>query len=64
MRIDPRGLRLFLAVCREGTISGAARAQHLSQPSVSTPLWMKPVDTIEVEIGPMGKLRNIIVEEP
>lgn len=35
MRIDPRGLRLFLAVCREGTISGAARAQHLSQPSVS-----------------------------
>lgn len=35
MRIDPRGLRLFLAVCREGTISGAARAEHLSQPSVS-----------------------------
>lgn len=30
----------------------------------SPPLWMKPVDTIEVEIGPMGKLRNIIVEEP
>ncbi|GAB3113917.1 LysR family transcriptional regulator [Aestuariicella hydrocarbonica] len=35
MRIDPRGLRLFLAVCREGTISGAAHAEHLSQPSVS-----------------------------
>ena len=35
MRIDPRTLRLFLAVCREGTISGAARAEHLSQPSVS-----------------------------
>ncbi|WP_296049151.1 LysR family transcriptional regulator [uncultured Alteromonas sp.] len=35
MRIDPRALRLFLAVCREGTISGAARAEHLSQPSVS-----------------------------
>ncbi|GAB1265285.1 LysR family transcriptional regulator [Aurantivibrio infirmus] len=35
MRIDPRGLRLFLAVCREGTISGGARAEHLSQPSVS-----------------------------
>ncbi len=35
MRLDPRGLRLFLAVCREGTISGAARSEHLSQPSVS-----------------------------
>ncbi len=35
MKIDPRALRLFLAVCREGTISGAARAEHLSQPSVS-----------------------------
>ena len=35
MRIEPRTLRLFLAVCREGTISGAARAEHLSQPSVS-----------------------------
>lgn len=35
MRLDPRALRLFLAVCREGTISGAARALHLSQPSVS-----------------------------
>ncbi|MDG6098439.1 LysR family transcriptional regulator [Alteromonas sp. ZYF713] len=35
MRIDPRTLRLFLAVCREGTISGAARVEHLSQPSVS-----------------------------
>lgn len=35
MRIDPKALRLFLAVCKEGTISGAARAEHLSQPSVS-----------------------------
>lgn len=35
MKTDPRALRLFLSVCREGTISGAARAQHLSQPSVS-----------------------------
>lgn len=35
MKTDPRALRLFLAVCREGTISGAARAAHLSQPSVS-----------------------------
>lgn len=35
MRIDPKTLRLFLAVCKEGTISGAARAENLSQPSVS-----------------------------
>ncbi|BFM08486.1 LysR family transcriptional regulator [Halioxenophilus aromaticivorans] len=35
MKTDPRALKLFLAVCREGTISGAARSQHLSQPSVS-----------------------------
>lgn len=35
MRIDPKALRLFLAVCKEGTISGAARTEHLSQPSVS-----------------------------
>ena len=33
--IDPRSLRTFLAVCREGTISGAARRLHISQPSVS-----------------------------
>jgi len=35
MKINPRDLRLFLAVCREGTISGAARAEYLSQPTVS-----------------------------
>lgn len=33
--IDPRHLRTFLAVCRQGTISGAARALNISQPSVS-----------------------------
>ena len=35
MRLDPRMLRQFLAVCREGTISGAAKAEHVSQPSIS-----------------------------
>ncbi len=35
MRVDPRAIQLFLVVCREGTISGAARAEHMSQPSVS-----------------------------
>jgi molybdate transport repressor ModE-like protein len=35
MRIDPRAVRLFLAICRAGSISGAARAENLSQPSVS-----------------------------
>lgn len=33
--IDPRLLRTFLAVCREGSISGAARQLNISQPSVS-----------------------------
>lgn len=35
MRLDPRMLRQFLAVCREGTISGAAKVEHVSQPSIS-----------------------------
>ncbi len=34
--IDPRALRTFHAVCRAGTISGAARQLNISQPSVST----------------------------
>ena len=33
--IDPRGLRVFLAVCRAGSITGGARLLNLSQPSVS-----------------------------
>ena len=33
--IDPRQMRTYLAVCREGTISGAARILNISQPSVS-----------------------------
>ena len=34
-QIDPRALRTFGTVCREGSISGAARALNISQPSVS-----------------------------
>jgi LysR family transcriptional regulator, regulator of abg operon len=33
--LDPRSLRTFLAVCRENSISGAARVLNISQPSVS-----------------------------
>src|ERR1700712_1582055 len=33
--IDPRLLRTYLAVCREGSISRAARDLNISQPSVS-----------------------------
>ena len=33
--IDPRALRTYLAVCREGSISGAARRLNISQPAVS-----------------------------
>lgn len=34
-QIDPRQLRIFLEVCRQGSISGAARELNLAQPSVS-----------------------------
>jgi DNA-binding transcriptional LysR family regulator len=33
--IDPRALKTYLAVCRQKSISGAARALSISQPSVS-----------------------------
>ena len=33
--LDPRALKTFLAVCRESSISGAARVLNISQPSVS-----------------------------
>jgi DNA-binding transcriptional LysR family regulator len=33
--LDPRALKTFLAVCRENSISGAARMLNISQPSVS-----------------------------
>lgn len=35
MAIDPRALRTYLAVCRTGSITGAARALNISQPAVS-----------------------------
>lgn len=44
--IDPRTLRTFHAVCRAGTISGAARALNLSQPSVSA-----AIQSLEASLG-------------
>lgn len=38
--IDPRALRMFHEVCRAGSISGAARALNISQPSVSAAMAM------------------------
>lgn len=35
MALDPRALQRFLAVCREGSIGGAARRLHVTQPAVS-----------------------------
>lgn len=35
MAIDPRALRTYLAVCRTGSITGAARSLNISQPAVS-----------------------------
>ncbi len=34
--IDPRGMKVFLAVCRANSISGGARLLNISQPSVSS----------------------------
>lgn len=44
--IDPRALRTFGAVCRAGSISGAARALGISQPSVSN-----TIATLEARLG-------------
>lgn len=44
--IDPRALRTFHAVCRAGTISGAARDLNISQPSVSA-----AITTLEERLG-------------
>ena len=35
MALDPRALQRFLTVCREGSIGGAARRLHITQPAVS-----------------------------
>ena len=35
MQLDPRALRTFLSVCRQGSISAAARSLNVAQPSVS-----------------------------
>ena len=35
MALDPRALQRFLTVCREGSIGGAARRLHVTQPAVS-----------------------------
>ncbi len=46
MAIDPRALKTFLAVCREGSISGAARRIHITQPAVSA-----TINQLEYSIG-------------
>jgi DNA-binding transcriptional LysR family regulator len=38
--IDPRALRTFHEVCRAGSITGAARALNISQPSVSSAIGL------------------------
>jgi LysR family transcriptional regulator, regulator of abg operon len=44
--IDPRALRTFLAVCREGSISGAARRLNVTQPAVSA-----TINQLEYSVG-------------
>lgn len=46
LSIDPRALVTFRAVCVEGSISGAARALNISQPSVSN-----TIATLEHRLG-------------
>lgn len=44
--MDIRVLRYFLAVCREGTMSGAAKALHVTQPTLS-----RQIADLERELG-------------
>lgn len=44
--IDPRALKVFLAVCRANSISGGARLLNISQPSVSN-----TISNLEAVIG-------------
>jgi LysR family transcriptional regulator of abg operon len=44
--IDPRALRTFHEVCRAGSITGAARALNISQPSVSSAIAL-----LEARVG-------------
>ena len=44
--MELRHLQYFLMVTREGTISGAAHALHLSQPSLS-----RQIQELERELG-------------
>ena len=46
MTMDIRVLRYFLAVAREGTISEAAEALHMTQPPLS-----KQLKELEEELG-------------
>lgn len=56
--IDPRTLRTFHAVCRAGSISGAARILNISQPSVTT-----AIQALESNLGVQlfSRSRNGIV---
>jgi LysR family transcriptional regulator of abg operon len=59
MVIDPRVLRTFLAVCREGSISGAARQLNISQPSISVAIAQLE-DRLDTKLFERGR-RGIVL---
>lgn len=60
--MDIRVLRYFLAVAREGTISGAAAALHVTQPTLSRQL-MELEEELETTLFTRGKRHISLTEE-
>ena len=62
IKMEIRVLRYFLAVAREGTISGAAAALHVTQPTLSRQL-MELEEELGTTLFTRGKRHISLTEE-